>query len=180
MPRGVPQIDVTFDIDASGILNVSAVEKSTGKEKKITIKNDKGRMSAEDIERLVQEAERFNTEDLHHREKVDAMARLENYLYQMGKVFADERLKGKISAADKTAATTALGEVSSWLGENRAAEKEEFLHKLEYMEAIIIPIVKRFSEHAPAVATDAAAASAPPEAEKTASDNVQPPSDGQA
>merc|ERR1719158_1705429 len=79
MPRGVPQVDVTFDIDANGILNVSAVEKSTGKEQKITITNDKGRMSAEEIERLVQEAERYKAEDDSNRARVDAKNSLENY-----------------------------------------------------------------------------------------------------
>ena len=72
MPRGVPQIDVTFDIDANGILNVSACEKSTGKEQKITIKNDKGRMSADEIERLVQEAERYKAQDEANRDRVEA------------------------------------------------------------------------------------------------------------
>lgn len=161
MPRGVPQIDVTFDIDASGILNVSAVEKSTGKEKKIQIKNDKGRMNAEEIERLVQEAGRFNTEDLHHRERIQAMNRLENYIYGITGVFNDERLKGKIIPADKHAVGQALDEAREWLNANRVAEKEEFLHKLHSLEEIVIPVVKKFTEHEPSVAADVAAASAP-------------------
>ncbi len=161
MPRGIPQIDVTFDIDASGILNVSAVEKSTGKEKKITIKNDKGRMSAEEIDRLVQEAGRFNTEDLHHRERIEAMNRLENYIYGITGVMNDERLKGKIIPADKHTVLSTLEEAKDWLNSNRVAEKEEFFLKLTSLESVIIPIVKKFAEHAPAVAADAAAASAP-------------------
>merc|ERR1719321_1988850 len=83
MPRGVPQIDVTFDIDANGILNVHAVEKSTGKEQKITIKNDKGRMSEEEIERLVAEAERYKAEDEANRARIEAKNSLENYAFQM-------------------------------------------------------------------------------------------------
>lgn len=162
MPRGIPQIDVTFDIDASGILNVSAVEKSTGKEKKIQIKNDKGRMNADEIERLVQEAGRFNTEDLHHRERIQAMNRLENYIYGVNGVLNDERLKGKIIPADKHAANQALDEAREWLNANRDAEKEEFLQKLHSLEAIVIPIVQKFTEHVPSAAADVAAASAPP------------------
>merc|ERR1712072_388490 len=83
MPRGVPEIEVTFDIDANGILNVNAMEKSTGKEQKITITNDKGRMSAEEIERLVQEAERYKSEDDANRARVEAKNALENYCFQL-------------------------------------------------------------------------------------------------
>merc|ERR1719231_615854 len=83
MPRGVPQIDVTFDIDANGILNVSAAEKSTGKEQNITITNDKGRMSADEIERLVQEAERYKAEDEANKGRVEAKNGLENYAFQI-------------------------------------------------------------------------------------------------
>jgi heat shock 70kDa protein 1/2/6/8 len=161
MPRGVPQIDVTFDIDASGILNVSAVEKSTGKEKKIQIKNDKGRMNADEIERLVQEAGRYNTQDQHHRERIESMTRLENYIYGITGVMNDERLKGKIIPADKHAALQALEATTEWLNANRVAEKDEFLHHLHALEAIIIPIVKKFAEHEPSVAATAAAASSP-------------------
>jgi heat shock 70kDa protein 1/2/6/8 len=169
MPRGVPQIDVTFDIDASGILNVSAVEKSTGKEKKIQIKNDKGRMNADEIERLVQEAGRYNTQDMHHRERIEAMTRLENYIYGITGVMNDERLKGKIIPADKHEALQALEAATEWLNANRVAEKEEFLHHLHSLEAIIIPIVKKFAEHEPSVAATAASASATSASPATAS-----------
>merc|ERR1719248_536641 len=83
MPRGQPQIDVCFDIDANGILNVSALEKSTGKENKITITNDKGRLSQEEIERMAEEAEEFAEEDKKVREKIEARNQLENYVYSM-------------------------------------------------------------------------------------------------
>merc|ERR1711871_1265212 len=95
MPRGVPQIDVTFDIDANGILNVSAAEKSTGKEQKITITNDKGRMSADEIERLVQEAERYKAEDEANKGRVEAKNSLENYAFQIRNSINDEKLAGK-------------------------------------------------------------------------------------
>merc|ERR1711998_733013 len=94
MPRGVPQIDVTFDIDANGILNVSAAEKSTGKEQKITITNDKGRMSADEIERLVQEAERYKAEDEANKGRVEAKNGLENYAFQIRNSINDEKLAG--------------------------------------------------------------------------------------
>ena len=97
MPRGQPQIDVTFDIDANGILNVSAVEKSTGKEQKITITNDKGRLSQDEIERMVEEAERYKAEDEANRVRIEAKNSLENYSYSMKNTMADEKLAGKLS-----------------------------------------------------------------------------------
>merc|ERR1719230_247633 len=91
MPHGQPQIDVTFDIDANGILNVNAVEKSTGKEQKITIKNDKGRLSDEEIQKMVEEAERYKAEDEANRLRIDAKNSLENYAYSMKSTIADEK-----------------------------------------------------------------------------------------
>merc|ERR1711943_95757 len=107
MPRGQPQIEVTFDIDANGILNVNAMEKSTGKEQKVTITNDKGRMSAEEIERLVQEAERFKSEDEANRARVEAKNALENYCYSMESSINDEKLAGAIPQEDKDKITEA-------------------------------------------------------------------------
>ncbi|PWS22685.1 molecular chaperone DnaK, partial [Enterococcus faecium] len=95
-PRGVPQIEVTFDIDANGILNVSAVDKSTGKENKITITNDKGRLSKEDIEKMVQDAEKYKAEDDIQREKIAAKNSLESYAFNMKSSIEDENMKGKI------------------------------------------------------------------------------------
>uniref|UniRef100_A0A8C5JE93 Heat shock protein family A (Hsp70) member 2 n=1 Tax=Junco hyemalis TaxID=40217 RepID=A0A8C5JE93_JUNHY len=100
-PRGVPQIEVTFDIDANGILNVSAVDKSTGKENKITITNDKGRLSKDDIDRMVQEAEKYKAEDEANRDRVAAKNSLESYTYNMKQTVEDDKLKGKISDQDK-------------------------------------------------------------------------------
>uniref|UniRef100_A0A8C3GEW3 Heat shock protein family A (Hsp70) member 2 n=1 Tax=Cairina moschata TaxID=8855 RepID=A0A8C3GEW3_CAIMO len=100
-PRGVPQIEVTFDIDANGILNVSAVDKSTGKENKITITNDKGRLSKDDIDRMVQEAEKYKAEDEANRDRVGAKNSLESYTYNMKQTVEDDKLKGKISDQDK-------------------------------------------------------------------------------
>jgi L1 cell adhesion molecule like protein len=142
MPRGVPQVDVTFDIDANGILNVSAAEKSTGKEQKITIKNDKGRMSAEEIERLVQEAERYKAEDDSNRARVDAKNSLENYAYQMRNTMNDEKMADKVPADDKAKIEAAISETTSWLDANQSAEKEEFEAKQKELEAIVTPILQ--------------------------------------
>ena len=141
MPRGVPQVDVTFDIDANGILNVSAAEKSTGKEQKITIKNDKGRMSDEEIERLVAEAERYKAEDDSNRARVDAKNSLENYAYQMRNTMNDEKMADKVPADDKAKIDAAISETTTWLDANQSAEKEEFEAKQKELEAIVTPIL---------------------------------------
>merc|ERR1712137_409625 len=145
MPRGVPQIDVTFDIDANGILNVSAAEKSTGKEQKIVIKNDKGRMSAEEIERLVQEAERYMAEDESNKARIEAKNSLENYAYQMRNTMNDEKMADKISGDDKTKIDAAITETTQWLDSNQNAEKEEFEAKQKALEAIVLPILQNLS-----------------------------------
>jgi heat shock 70kDa protein 1/2/6/8 len=145
MPRGVPQIDVTFDIDANGILNVSAAEKSTGKEQKITIKNDKGRMSADEIERLVQEAERYKAQDEANRARIEAKNSLENYAYQIRNTLNDEKMAGKISAEDKSKVDAAINETTSWLDNNQQAEKEEFEAKQKALESVVLPILQNLS-----------------------------------
>merc|ERR1711871_506076 len=101
MPRGVPQIEVTYDIDANGILNVSSVEKSTGKENKITITNDKGRLTKDEVERMVQEAEKYKQQDEAQKDKIEAKNALENYSYQLRNSIGDAKLKDKIDSADK-------------------------------------------------------------------------------
>ncbi|KAM7398640.1 hypothetical protein PAMA_006516 [Pampus argenteus] len=118
-PRGVPQIEVTFDIDANGIMNVSAVDKSTGKENKITITNDKGRLSKEDIERMVQEAEKYKAEDDVQRDKVSSKNGLESYAFNMKSTVEDEKLAGKISDDDKQKILDKCNEVISWLDKNQ-------------------------------------------------------------
>ena len=140
MPRGVPQVDVTFDIDANGILNVSALEKSTGKEQKITIKNDKGRMSADEIERLVQEAERYKSEDEANRARVEAKNALENYAFQVRNSLNDEKLAEKLSEEDKKKITDAVSATTKWLDSNQQAEKEEFEEKQKVLETLVTPL----------------------------------------
>ena len=145
MPRGVPQIDVTFDIDANGILNVSALEKSTGREQKITIKNDKGRLSQEEIERLVQEAERYKAEDDANKARVEAKNALENYLFQVKSSLNDDKLTEKMSAGDKSKAQEAVAAATKWLDTNQTAEKEEFEEKQKEVERVIAPILQNLS-----------------------------------
>ena len=140
MPRGVPQIDVTFDIDADGILNVRAVEKSTGKDEKITITNDKGRLSQEEIDRMVAEAERFKAEDDATRQKVEARNNLENYTYQMKATIADEKLASKLSEEDKTTINGKIDEIRSWLDANPNAEREDYEAKQKDLEGVVTSI----------------------------------------
>merc|ERR1711871_1343438 len=142
MPRGVPQIDVTFDIDANGILNVSACEKSTGKEQKITITNDKGRMTPEEIERLVQEAERYKAEDEANRARVEAKNSLENYAFQMRNSINDEKMAGQMKPEDKESIEAAIKEATEWLDANPNAEKEEYEEKQKTLEGVCLPILQ--------------------------------------
>merc|ERR1712196_638657 len=136
MPRGQPQIDVTFDIDANGILDVSAVEKSTGKEQKITITNDKGRLSADEIERMVAEAEQFKAGDESNRLRVESKNALENYCYSMKSTIGDEKLAGKISDSDKSTLEEAIENTIKWLDNNQSAEKEEYEEKQKELEKV--------------------------------------------
>jgi len=142
-PRGVPQIEVTFDIDANGILNVSAVDKSTGKENKITITNDKGRLSKEDIERMVQEAEQFKAEDEAQKDKVTAKNSLESLAFNMKSTVEDEKLQDKISPEDKKAIVDKCNEVIAWLDKNQMAEKEEYDHQQKELEKVCNPIFSK-------------------------------------
>merc|ERR1712150_304732 len=100
-PRGVPQIEVTFDIDANGILNVSAADKSSGKSEKITITNDKGRLSKDEIDRMVNDAEKFKVDDAKQKERIDAKNGLESYCFNMKNTLEDENIKGKIDENDQ-------------------------------------------------------------------------------
>jgi len=145
MPRGVPQVEVTFDIDANGILNVFALEKSTGKEQKITIKNDKGRLSADEIERLVQEAEKYKAEDEANKARVDAKNGLENYVFQVKNSINDEKLAGKVSEVDKKKVIDALNSTTQWLETNQFAEKEEFEEKQKALENVVLPVLQHLS-----------------------------------
>ena len=147
-PRGVPQIEVTFDIDANGILNVSAADKSTGKQNKITITNDKGRLSKEDIERMVNDAEKFKAEDEVQKERIAAKNGLESYCFNMKATIDDEKVKDKISEADKKAINDKCDEAIKWLDGNQLGEKEEFVDKQKEVEAVCSPIVTKLYQGA--------------------------------
>jgi len=142
-PRGVPQIEVTFDIDANGILNVSAVDKSTGKENKITITNDKGRLSKEEIERMVQEAEKYKNDDEAQRERISSKNGLESYCFNMKSTIDDDKVKDKIGEDDRKAIVGACEEAIKWLDANQLADKEEYDHKLKEVEKVCSPIITK-------------------------------------
>jgi len=143
MPRGQPQIDVCFDIDANGILNVSALEKSTGKENKITITNDKGRLSQDEIERMVSEAEKFKAEDDANRNRIEAKNGLENYCYSLKGSISGDDVAAKMDPADKTSLEGKIEETISWLDSNPSAEKEEYEEKQKELEGIAMPILQK-------------------------------------
>ncbi|XP_043940276.1 heat shock cognate 71 kDa protein-like [Protopterus annectens] len=142
-PRGVPQIEVTFDIDANGILNVSAVDKSTGKENKITITNDKGRLSKEDIEKMVQEAERYKAEDEAQKQKITAKNNLESFAFNMKSSVSDDGMKDKLSEADRNKVLDRCNETIAWLEKNQLADKEEYEHQLKELEKVCNPIITK-------------------------------------
>jgi L1 cell adhesion molecule like protein len=147
-PRGVPQIEVTFDIDANGILNVTALEKSTNKENKITITNDKGRLSKEDIERMVNEAEKYRSEDDQQKERITAKNGLESYCFNMKATMEDEKLKDKISEGDKKTILDKCNETIKWLDANQLGEKEEYEHRQKELEGICNPIITKLYQSA--------------------------------
>merc|ERR1719234_2731831 len=147
-PRGVPQIEVTFDVDANGILNVSAVDKSTGKENKITITNDKGRLSKEEIERMVQDAEKFKADDEKQKERISAKNSLESYCFNMKSTVEDDKFKDKVPEEDRTKIMEACNETIKWLDANQLGEKEEYEHKQKEIEQICNPIITKMYQAA--------------------------------
>ncbi|CEO96729.1 Heat shock 70 kDa protein [Plasmodiophora brassicae] len=142
-PRGVPQIEVTFDLDANGILNVSAEDKSTGKRQKITITNDKGRLSKEDIEAMIRDAEKYKHDDEMLRKKVEAKNGLENYTYSLRNSIEDEKFKDKIGEDDKAKVDTAITDVLKWLEAHQDAETEEYEAKQKELESVCTPIITK-------------------------------------
>jgi heat shock protein 5 len=143
-PRGVPQIEVTFEIDANGILQVNAEDKGTGKAEKITITAEKGRLSEEDIERMVREAEEFAEEDKKVKGRIDAKNGLEGYLYNLKNTLDDDEkgLADKLSEEDKEELTSAIDEALDWMDENPEAESEEYEDKQKEVEKIANPIMR--------------------------------------
>lgn len=142
-PRGVPQINVTFDVDANGILNVSAEDKSAGIKNKITITNDKGRLSKDEIERMVQEAEKYKSEDEELKKKVEARNGLENYAYSMRNTIREGGVAEKLSAEDKEAIEKAVDAAIEWLEANQLAELDEIEHQKTELEGVCNPIITK-------------------------------------
>jgi len=142
-PRGTPQIEVTFDIDANGILNVSASDKSSGKSEKITITNDKGRLSKDDIEKMVSDAEKFKAEDEQHNERINAKNGLESYCFNMKSTLDEPTLKDKLSESDRTNILNDVNDTISWLERNQMAELDEFKDKQKDLEALCNPIIQK-------------------------------------
>lgn len=147
--RGVPQIEVTFEIDENSILSVSAIEKGTGKSESITVTNDKGRLSKEEIEAMIRDAEKFADQDKALKEKIDAKNSLENYVYTMRNTIEDkEKLADKIEAEDKDKIKEALQAAQDWLKEHEEAEKEDLEAQLKELQSVCDPIIaKVYKQH---------------------------------
>jgi len=142
-PRGTPQIEVTFDIDANGILNVSAVEKAGGRSEKITITNDQGRLSKEEIDRMVDESEKFKADDEKQKEKIDAKNGLESYCFNIKSTIEDSNIKDKLSESERKMISDKCNEAIAWLERNQTAEVEEFKDKQKELENTFNPIIKK-------------------------------------
>ncbi|KAB1671898.1 molecular chaperone DnaK [Klebsiella pneumoniae] len=143
-PRGVPQIEVTFDVDANGIMNVSAVEKGTGKSNKIVITNDKGRLSKEDIEQMLADAEKYKDEDEAEGKRVSAKNGLESYAYSLRNTLSDPKVDEKIEAADKETLKTEIDKIVTWLDDNQQATREEYEEHQKELEGVANPIMMKF------------------------------------
>lgn len=144
-PRGVPQIQVTFEIDVNGILQVTAEDKAAKKSESITITSDKGRLSEEEIERMVKEAEEFAEEDKMIRERIDSRNKLETYIYNI-KSSINDKIGDKIDSDDKEKIENTLKEALEWLDDNQNAEKDEFDEKLKEVEDVCNPVIKQAYE----------------------------------
>jgi len=143
-PRGVPQIEVTFDVDANGVLNVSAEDKgASGKKSSITITNDKGRLSKDDIERMVREAEQFADEDKQAAERISSKNGLESYCYSMKNTLGEDKFKAAIDEAERKMMETKVDETTGWLEHAENATKEEFESMQKDLEAVCNPIITK-------------------------------------
>jgi len=143
-PRGVPQIEVTFEVDVNSILRVTAEDKGTGNKNNIVINNDQNRLTPEDIERMINDAEKFAEDDKRVKERVEARNELEGYAYSLKNQIGDkEKLGGKLSSEDKETIETALEEHISWLEKNHEADTEEFKEHKKQLEEVVQPIVSK-------------------------------------
>tara|TARA_B100001287_G_C22679736_1_gene529686 strand:- start:2382 stop:3512 length:1131 start_codon:yes stop_codon:yes gene_type:complete len=141
MPRGMPQIEVTYDIDANGILNVTGCEKSSGKTEKITVTNDKGRLSQDDIDKMVADAERFKDDDLKMKEQIESKNNLDSFVYQC-KTYQDNN---SLDDSDKDTIKTKLTEITQWMDENPSASKEENDEKQQELQHFLGPYINKIN-----------------------------------
>jgi heat shock protein 1/8 len=144
-PRGDAKIKVCFDIDVNGILNVSAEEMTAGVSSKVIITNDKTRLSSEEIERMVQDAERYKAEDDEHREKIKAMVALENYAYNMRNTIKDKKIGAKLAPASMKKIEDSIEQVIQWLDVPQLMDSEEYEDKLKTLKSICTPIIAKIS-----------------------------------
>jgi molecular chaperone DnaK (HSP70) len=152
-PRGVPQIEVSFDVDANGILSISAHDKGTGKQEFLTITSEKGRLSEEEIEQMVKEAEEFSEQDAKEKGKVQARNDLEAYLYNL-KNSINDALEGKLNEDERSTLSQTIEDGLVWLEDHPAAEKEEYDEKQKEVEQVANPILKRAYESGAANASN--------------------------
>lgn len=143
-PRGMPQIEVTFEIDANGILQVSAEDKGTGNREKIVITNDQNRLTPDDIERMIKDAEKFADDDKKLKERVEARNELESYAYSLKNQLADkEKLGAKVSEDDKTKMEEAIDAQIKWLDDNQDTDAEEYKKHKKELEDVVQPIIAK-------------------------------------
>merc|ERR1712146_856918 len=143
-PRGQPQIEVTFSIDENSIMNVSAKDQGTNKEESITITNDKGRLTQEEIDRMIKEAEEFAEEDKKAKEQIDARNNLDSYIHSMKNTIEDpDKLKDKLSEEDKNTINDAVKESQTWFEANQSATAEEYGEQQKKLESICNPIISK-------------------------------------
>ncbi|KAL0194417.1 hypothetical protein M9458_012713, partial [Cirrhinus mrigala] len=143
-PRGVPLIDVTFEIDVNSILRVTAEDKGTGNKNKIIITNDQNRLTPEEIERMVNQAKRFADEDKKLKDRIDARNELERYAYFIKNQIGDkEKLGGKLSSEDKEAIKKTIEETIEWLESHQDADLMDFQAKKKELEEVVQPIVSK-------------------------------------
>jgi hypothetical protein len=147
-PRGVPQIEVSFDLDSNGIMNVSAADKSTGKTEKIEIKNDKGRLSSAEIERMVSDAEKYKEDDENTKKRIEAKNELENYIYSIKGTTSEDKVKETLSDEEMETITTNVDNAAEWLDSHQTEDAEVYQGKTKDLQEIISPLMTKLHEAA--------------------------------
>ena len=142
-PRGVPQIEVSFDVDANGILNVSAEDKSTGKKEKITITNDKGRLDKDEIEQMVQDAEKFKDDDEKNKQRIESKNKLESYIYGLKDSVNNDKIKEKLSEDDLSHVNTAISNSEDWFNSHSTETADVYDEKFKELESKCKPFMEK-------------------------------------